>query len=103
MIWGKQSDEMNTPKRISDLTLRNQADAAGKTMAAQTSGILVFGGTGGTGLEIVKILSTRGGSVTVFVRETSDRSALEPLGVDQLDLSGPGVMRESGQLVSFLH
>ena len=50
-------------------------------MAAQTSGILVFGGTGGTGLEIVKILSTRGGSVTVFVRETSDRSALEPLGV----------------------
>ena len=44
-------------------------------------GVLVFGGTRGTGLEIIKILTGRGEDVTAFVRPTSDLSQLEPLGV----------------------
>ena len=43
--------------------------------------VLVFGGTAGVGLETVKVLRTRGIPVTVFVRPTSDRTPLEPLGV----------------------
>lgn len=34
---------------------------------------IVFGGTGGTGLEIVKLLVENGSDVTAFVRPTSDR------------------------------
>ena len=45
------------------------------------SGILVFGGTGKLGIEIVLDLVEAGESVTVFVRPTSDRSGLEPMGV----------------------
>lgn len=44
--------------------------------------VLVFGGTRNTGLEVVKLLTVRGEKVTAFVRETSDRSHLEPLGVE---------------------
>ncbi len=44
--------------------------------------VLVFGGTRNTGLEVAKLLTVRGDKVTAFVRETSDRSQLEPLGVD---------------------
>ncbi len=43
--------------------------------------VLLFGGTRGVGLEIARILVNRGDSVTAFVRPTSDRSGLEPLGV----------------------
>jgi uncharacterized protein YbjT (DUF2867 family) len=43
--------------------------------------ILVFGGTAGIGLETVKVLRARAIPVTVFVRPTSDRTPLEPLGV----------------------
>jgi nucleoside-diphosphate-sugar epimerase len=43
--------------------------------------VLVFGATGKLGIEIVADLTARGDKVTAFVRETSDRSALEPLGV----------------------
>ncbi len=43
--------------------------------------VLVFGGTAGVGLETVKVLRARGIPVTVFVRPTSDRTPLEPLGV----------------------
>jgi len=43
--------------------------------------ILIFGATRGTGLELAKLLTARGDSVTAFVRPTSDRSGLEPLGV----------------------
>ena len=43
--------------------------------------ILVFGGTAGIGLETVKVLRARGIPVMVFVRPTSDRTPLEPLGV----------------------
>ena len=45
-------------------------------------GILVFGASRGTGFEATKLLAERGDKVTAFVRPTSDRSGLEPLGVD---------------------
>lgn len=44
-------------------------------------GVLVFGASRGTGFEVVKLLAARGERVTAFVRPTSDRSDLEPLGV----------------------
>jgi len=44
--------------------------------------VLVFGGTRGTGLEIVRKLRERGESVTVAVRSTSDTRELEKLGID---------------------
>ena len=43
--------------------------------------ILVFGGTGRTGLEIVKRLAGRGDAVTAVVRPASDAAALEAVGV----------------------
>ncbi len=43
--------------------------------------VLVFGGTAGIGLQTVRVLRERGIPVTVFVRPTSDRKPLEPLGV----------------------
>ena len=43
--------------------------------------VMLFGGTRGVGLETARILVERGDSVTAFVRPTSDRSGLEPLGV----------------------
>ncbi len=51
------------------------------SVAALEGPILVFGGTAGIGLETVKVLRERGIPVTVFVRPTSDRTPLEPLGV----------------------
>ena len=47
-----------------------------------TSGILVFGASQRTGLEVARILTGRGERVTAFVRPTSDRENLEKLGVD---------------------
>jgi uncharacterized protein YbjT (DUF2867 family) len=44
--------------------------------------ILVFGGTRGTGLEIVRQLRERGESVTVAVRKTSNTTELQKLGVE---------------------
>ena len=44
--------------------------------------VLLFGGTRNTGLEVAKLLTGRGDRVTAFVRPTSDRSGLEPLGVN---------------------
>ncbi|WP_446831470.1 SDR family oxidoreductase [Candidatus Foliamicus sp.] len=44
--------------------------------------VLLFGGTRNTGLEVAKLLTARGDRVTAFVRPSSDRSGLEPLGVD---------------------
>ena len=49
--------------------------------AHANSGVLVFGGTGKLGVEIVMDLREAGEDVTVFVRPTSDRSGLEPMGV----------------------
>ena len=45
-----------------------------------TGDILVFGGTRGTGLQVVRVLRERGEAVTVLVREESDATAAEALG-----------------------
>ena len=45
-------------------------------------GVLIFGATRNTGLEIAKILVARGESVTAFVRPTSNLEELEPLKVE---------------------
>jgi uncharacterized protein YbjT (DUF2867 family) len=44
--------------------------------------VLVFGGTRGTGLEIVRKLRERGEAVTVAVRSTSNTTELKKLGAD---------------------
>lgn len=46
--------------------------------------ILLFGGTGRTGLEVAKLLVGRGGQVTAVVRPGSDSSELETVGVSLL-------------------
>ena len=43
--------------------------------------VLIFGGTSGTGLGAARVLAERGDGVTVAVRESSDTSALQELGV----------------------
>ena len=45
-------------------------------------GVLIFGATRNTGLEITKILVARGEAVTAFVRPSSNLESLEPLGVE---------------------
>ena len=50
-------------------------------LPAQAADVLLFGGSRGVGLEAARILTDRGDQVTAFVRPTSDRSGLEPLGV----------------------
>lgn len=49
------------------------------TLAAE--GVLIFGATRNTGLEVAKILVARGEPVTAFVRPTSNLENLEPLNV----------------------
>jgi uncharacterized protein YbjT (DUF2867 family) len=44
--------------------------------------VMVFGASGKLGVEITRVLTARGDKVTAFVRPTSDRSRLEPMGVD---------------------
>ncbi len=44
--------------------------------------VLIFGATRNSGLEVAKILVGRGDRVTAFVRDGSDRSELETLGVE---------------------
>jgi uncharacterized protein YbjT (DUF2867 family) len=46
-----------------------------------TDGVLIFGASRGTGLEVARILAARGEPVTAFVRPSSDVSALEALPV----------------------
>ena len=50
------------------------------TSSVMAADILIFGGTRNTGLETVKLLVARGDTVTAFVRETSDVTALNELG-----------------------
>jgi uncharacterized protein YbjT (DUF2867 family) len=45
-------------------------------------GVLVFGASQGTGLEVTRLLAGRNEQVTAFVRPTSERDPLEALGVD---------------------
>ena len=54
---------------------------AASSYASPGGPVLVFGGTRGTGLEIVRELRARGEAVTVAVRSTSNTSELEKLGV----------------------
>jgi uncharacterized protein YbjT (DUF2867 family) len=58
--------------------------SAEPTNLASSQSILMFGATRGTGLELARLLTARGDSVTAFVRPTSDRSGLEPLGVEYI-------------------
>jgi len=51
-------------------------------VSADQRPVLIFGATRNTGLELAKLLRARGDSVTAAVRESSDRSKLEALGVD---------------------
>ena len=50
-----------------------------------TDGILLFGGTGRTGLEVAKILAGRGDSLTAVARAASNKAGLEALDIDILD------------------
>lgn len=69
--------------------------------------VLLFGGTRNTGLEVAKILAGRGDRVTAFVRPSSDRSGLEPLGVafavgDALDLDSVRAAFDGGEYTSVI-
>ena len=69
--------------------------------------VLLFGGTRNTGLEVAKILAGRGDRVTAFVRPSSDRSGLEPLGVafavgDALDLESVEAAFDGGDYTSVI-
>lgn len=57
--------------------------------------VLVFGATGKLGTEIVRELRAHGDQVTAFVRPSSDRSRLEPLGASFAvgDVMDPGSVR----------
>jgi len=46
-----------------------------------TDGVLIFGGSRGTGLEVVRLLAERGEAVTAFVRPATDMAALLQLRV----------------------
>ncbi len=43
-------------------------------------GVLIFGGTRGTGYQVARLLREQGDAITVLVREGSDASALESIG-----------------------
>lgn len=69
--------------------------------------VLLFGGTRNTGLEVAKILAGRGDRVTAFVRPSSDRSGLEPLGVafavgDALDMESVQAAFDGGDYTSVI-
>ncbi len=53
--------------------------------AAAGEGVLIFGATRNTGLEVAKILVERGEPVTAFVRPTSNLDGLDPLGVSYFE------------------
>lgn len=57
--------------------------SAAPTIAAD--GVLIFGATRNTGLEVAKVLVARGEAVTAFVRPTSNLENLEPLNVDYFE------------------
>jgi uncharacterized protein YbjT (DUF2867 family) len=73
---------ITTTSLVTTIASGQPADGmAATTETNLTEGTLIFGASRGTGLELAKLLTARGDSVTAFVRPTSDRSALEPLGV----------------------
>ena len=54
------------------------------SFAQANDSILVFGGTGRIGSEIVKVLESQGNEISVFVRPNSDRKRLEGLNISYL-------------------
>jgi uncharacterized protein YbjT (DUF2867 family) len=56
--------------------------AAPLEVSADPRPVLIFGATGATGIELVRLLRARGDAVTAAVRESSNRSVLAALGVD---------------------
>ena len=63
----------------------NKAEqGAAEESKIMAGGILIFGATRGTGLAATEILASREERVTVMVRPGSDRSGLEPLGVNKV-------------------
>jgi uncharacterized protein YbjT (DUF2867 family) len=71
VMWGNASSEHTKLRRTASLEQIQRPDG----------GILIFGATRNTGLELARLLDARGDLVTVFVRPASDRSALESLNV----------------------
>ncbi|MEO8224305.1 MAG: SDR family oxidoreductase [Gammaproteobacteria bacterium] len=66
------------------VTLKPHLPASEFALQAAAGGgrhVLLFGATGKLGSEIAQDLAEQGDQVTAFVRATSDRSRLEPLGV----------------------
>jgi len=65
--------------------------------------VIVFGATGKLGTEIVRDLREHGDEVTAFVRASSDRSELEPLGVNFAvgDVMDPATVRAAFEAGSF--
>jgi len=60
-------------------------------------GVLLFGATRATGLEVARLLAGRGGPVTALVRPGSDDAALRELGVSVVagDVMDPGSVRRA--------
>ncbi len=73
VIWAVVSLRPNIPNEQFDLQ---------PPMVVGGLNVMVFGASGPLGQEITKVLISRGDKVTAFVRPTSDRSQLEPLGVE---------------------
>ncbi len=67
------------------------AEGSTPVAASKPREVLVFGGTGALGAEIVRRLVAQGERVTVFARPASDRSRLDGLAVDWVvgDLMNP--------------
>ena len=73
---------MGTLRRLAMLAAIGMGVALSSQATQAADGpVLVFGGTSGCGLETVKLLRQQDVPVTVFVRPTSNRAPLEPLGV----------------------
>ena len=71
IMWGNASPEHVKLRRTASLT----------TILRPDGGVLIFGATRNTGLELARLLVARGEPVTAFVRGSSDRGELEALGV----------------------
>lgn len=71
IMWGNASDEHTKLARTASLD----------TVLKPEGGVLIFGATRNTGLELARLLRDRGDPVTAFVRPSSDRAGLEPLDV----------------------
>ena len=71
----------------------------GSAMAAQAAeSVLVFGGSGQLGSEVVKAVAAKGDKVTVFVRPTSKLDLREGVKVDRID---GDVMKEADVAAAF--